>query len=81
MRDIIEIMGNTHGVFVPRDLGYAQMVLSDMQYISAENDKKNLKQDSINLLSDVENSVRKARVKLNNKHDGETTAEHAGNRQ
>jgi hypothetical protein len=65
--DIIEIAMDTQGVFGGLGSRYVRDILSDMQYLDYENDKKNLRHDATSLLSDFESSIYKAKIKLNSK--------------
>jgi hypothetical protein len=57
------IIDNLQGVFVKTNYPYRKEVLSDMEYIGQENDKKNIKKDITNLLFDLKLSVKEANMK------------------
>jgi hypothetical protein len=53
------IIHNRQGVFAKDNHFYRKDVLSNMDYIGQENDKKNLRKDVANLLFDLKLSVKK----------------------
>jgi tartrate dehydratase alpha subunit/fumarate hydratase class I-like protein len=60
------IINNMQGVFVKTNYLYRNDVLSDMEYIGQENDKKNIKKDITNLLFDLKLSVKEANLRWQN---------------
>jgi hypothetical protein len=74
-----EIIKNMHGVFTGYNAGYVDDVLSDMRYAGAANDKKNIRQDAVNLFTDIDKAIREAKIRLINQSNGKKAAEHTSN--